>query len=363
MDMKTTKAMLKLGLVGLFLTTFITLAQAQTIDKDPQAKVVVGPETPISDAGRVTAITPLLTGGNSDYETLHAVLFYNPATSGPGLTFVASLVEDHDTRTGGDALEFTMYKWSYMGADGVTPTTLYGLDAGGTEKTVGVDDPANRHTVTSLAPGFHYFRVEGYIIPEGADDSELCTVEDETFVVYVLPPLAVTTTHTGENGLLQYCEIDATTQQNVQMTATVAYDGYTGDPAIADGFELKYTWYAVKSENATDIFADDIDDFPTIDPTKVDIGDAVAQPEAIVVSSSNEFTPTIAEIGSYKFFVEVEYTVKARDYDGAETDDARKRVYAIYRQWFGGADQDLASVVFVTPQPGKPHITVEGVTD
>ncbi len=363
MDMKTTKKMLKLGLVGLFLTTFITLAQAQSIDKDPQAKVLVGPETPISDAGRVTAITPLLTGGNSDYESLHAVLFYNPSTSGPGLTFVASLIEDHATRTGGDALEFTMYKWFYMGQDNNAAVADYGLDAGGTDKTVGLDTDPNKHTVTSLAPGYHYFRVESYIIPEGADDSELCTVEDETFVVYVLPPLTVTVTHTGTNELLQYCEIDAATQQNVQMTATVAYDGYTGDPDIADGFELKYTWYAVKSEHATDIFADDIADFPTIDPTKVDIGAAVAQPEAIVVSNTNEFTPTIATIGSYKFFVEVEYTVKTRDYDGAETDNARKRVHAIYRQWFGGADQDLASVVFVTPQPGKPHITVEGVTD
>src|SRR5690606_14836450 len=118
---------------------------------------------------------------------------------------------------------------------------------------------------------------------------------------------------------------------------------------------LKYTWYAVKADAVTG-------DYPTIDVTKAAITGASLQVAHTVTGATDGFTPDIAEIGKYKFFVEVEYTIKARDYDVAETSTARKRTYALYRTWFGGNTQADASVIFVTPAPGKPHITIEGVT-
>ena len=356
--MKTTQTTLKTSLVGLFLmATLGVMAQTTgTIEKPP---LNLGPvNTSFDDVSRVNILTADLGSFNATYEETNAVLFYNPATSGPSMTLTASLTEDHTERTGTDALKFTQYRWYYMGQDGSEAVAGHGLIATGTDKVAGVDTDANQHQVTQLEPGFHYFKVEGYIVPEGLDiDDELCTVQEETFIVFVLPELTTTVAHTGgDTSLLQYCENEADAQTNVVLTASAAYDTYTGEPA-SDQFDLKYTWYAVKSN---DVFSADNGDFPTIDASKTDISGAIQQTAATAT-----FTPDISEIGAYKFFVEVEYTVKDRNYDstGAEDPTARKRPYAIYRGWFGGNTQDDATVVYVTPAPGKPHITIEAVID
>src|SRR5690606_643776 len=161
--------------------------------------------------------------------------------------------------------------------------------------------------------------------------------------------LSVTVEHTdGATGLLQYCEMDAATQSNVKLTANVAYESYAVDPDLAD-FELKYTWYAVKSNDAGDVFS--TTSFPSIDDTKADITGALYQEDVSIVGTTEEFTPTIAEVGTYKFFVEVEYTIKSRHtgLTEPENDEERNRPYVIYRGWFGDNQAD-AEIAYVTPQ-------------
>src|SRR5690606_24770389 len=187
----------------------------------------------------------------------------------------------------------------------------------------------NKLQVTGLTEGYHYFKVQGYIVPEGADLTETCMQYSETFVVYVLPQLSVMAKRADEGtGPLQYCEIDANSQTNVVLRADVEYDSYEGGPAL-NGFELNYKWYAVKA-NADGTYPDE--------PTMENIGTLIPLANNDASGSTNSFTPTIGEVGTYKFFVEVEYTLKARDYDGAETAGARKRTYALYRDWVGGSD-------------------------
>jgi hypothetical protein len=277
---------------------------------------------------------------------------------------VASRTEDFTgispapTRT---AQEFTHYRWSYLGqtngavaVDGTTYNAGLIADDGLLKEYTAADD--NKLTVAGLTEGYHYFKVQGYIVPEGAALTETCMQYSETYVIYVLPQLTVTANRADveETTPLQYCETDASGQTSVVLKADVAYDNYAETaPALSD-FELSYKWYSVKAN------ADG--SYPT-EPTMEDIGTLTPLATNTVTAITNSLTPSIVEVGTYKFFVEVEYTLKARDYDGAETADARKRTYALYRGWVGGANQTTATEVFVTPAPGKPHITIEDVND
>lgn len=347
--MKTTINIWKAGLMGLLLTIGPhVFGQTQT---PPGPISPLGPQGTTVTTGntklRGEHFNPTITDFSE--ELVNSILFYNPSSPN-GFTLRASTVEDHASR----ALEFTTYNWYYDG-DGSAPSAT--PIAGQNGITL---------TQTNLQPGYHIYRVEGFIIPPGTDPDAICPPDaTETFAVFVLPPLSVTATNTGSDpNLLQYCESEAGSQQNVILTAETEYESYAGLPAL-DQFELKYTWYAVKSNHATDPFASANGDFPVIDPTKSDITGADLQDEVFVISTTEEFTPSIADIGTYKFFVEAEYTVKDRNYDNNEVDPvtARARPHVIYRGWFGGADQDNASVVVITPQPGKPHITIEAVND
>src|SRR5690606_14963247 len=359
--MKKTSTMIRTGLVALLLSTtasvFGQVTGTGTISKPPLG---VGPvETAYDDPTRATILDAAVTGTfSTTYEEANTVLFYNPTTNGPSMTLVASLTEDHSERTGSEALAFTMYKWYYMGQDGGTASEEYGLVAAGTEKEVGVDADPNKHSVTELSPGFHYFRVQGFIIPPDVDESEVCPPDaEEVFVVFVLPPLTVTTTNTAGE-LLQYCESDAETQGNVAFSTAVVYDEdyYSGNPPVGE-FDFNYRWYYVKS-TGTDPFSQDHGDF--VEVTKADITNAT------LVEDEDEatYTPAIDEIGTYKFFVEVEYQIKDRSTGlSADVPNDRNRPYVIYRGWFGGTDQETASIVTITPAPGKPHITIEEVID
>lgn len=355
--MKKTSKMIRTGLVALLLSATASVfgQSAGTIDKDPLS---LGPFSDATADNRVAALGASLVPA---YETQNVVLFYNPNGAGSGLTLVASRTEDFTgitpapTRT---AQDFTHYRWSYMGADngGVVDGTAFNPNlattTGWLKEYEAADD--NKLQVTGLTEGYHYFKVQGYIVPEGADLTETCMQYSETFVVYVLPQLSVMAERADAGtGPLQYCEIDSNSQTNVVLRADVDYDSYEGGPAL-DGFELNYKWYAVKA-NADGTYPDE--------PTMENIGTLIPLANNDASGSTNSFTPTIGEVGTYKFFVEVEYTLKARDYDGAETAGARKRTYALYRDWVGGSDLASATEVFVTPAPGKPHITIEGVND
>lgn len=360
--MKNTSKMIRAGLVALLLSTTASIF-GQTTGSIPKDPLVLGPFTAAGDAGRATALGAALVPA---YEAANVVLFYRPnaaGTSETGATLVASRKEDLTgvTTSRTTAEDFTHYRWSYMGQDNgavaVDGTAFNAaLDAtdGALIEYVAPND--NKLPVSALTEGYHYFRVQGYIIPEGTDIDNTCAPQySETFVVYVLPQLAVTAARADAGtGPLQYCESTAATQTDVVLQADVAYDNYLGNPALGD-FDLKYTWYSIK--------ADENGDYPIIDATKVDLTGATQQVSDDVTGTTNSFTPAISEIGEYKFFVEVEYTLKARDYDLAETAGARKRTYALYRGWVGGVDQANASRVFVTPAPGKPHITIEAILD
>src|SRR5690606_17811563 len=122
----------------------------------------------------------------------------------------------------------------------------------------------NKLPVAGLTEGFHYFKVQGYIVPTGTSIDDTCPPQyEETFVVFVLPQLSVTAARADAGtGTLHYCETDAATQTSVALRADVEYDNYIGAPPLAD-FELKYTWYSIK--------ADANGDYATIDVTKSDI--------------------------------------------------------------------------------------------
>ncbi|ERJ61415.1 hypothetical protein M472_21905 [Sphingobacterium paucimobilis HER1398] len=362
--------MIKTGLVALFLsTTGSTFGQTNngTIDKGP---LKVGPTSPHGATERETLLGLSGNASNANftnqtkkqYEEANAVLFYNPNNPGSGLTLVASRQEDFTGITPAPtraAQDFTHYRWTYMGQDNsvIKDGTTYNAELNATEgwlkEYLATND--NKLSVTGLTQGYHYFKVQGYIVPAGTTLNETCMQYSETFVVFVLPQLTVDAKRAdGGKGVLQYCETEASDQDNVELQADIKYDGYTGSPTL-ESFELKYTWYSVK--------ADARGNYSTIDATKVDLAGAEQRASNDVTSISNSFSPSIAEVGKYKFFVEVEYTVKERTYDGAETSNARKRTYALYRGWVGGTDQNSATEVFVTPAPGKPHITIEAVQD
>lgn len=355
--MKKTSKMIRTGLLALLLsataTVFGQVTGTGTISKPPLG---VGPSTTPNDPGRIEALGSLL---NSAYEEANVVLFFKPETNGPSLNLVASRIEDlTDVATSRTtALEFTHYEWTYMGRNGTTAVDGEAFSPGLISEglLVTYSSPGdNTLPLSELSPGYHYFNVQGYILPEGTAMDETCEPQyTETFVVFVLPPLKVTTTP-EENDLLQYCELDASGQTAIGFAASVAYDGFTESPALSE-FELRYTWYSVQ--------ADAEGNYPIIDDSKVDITGAFSRQAMEVKDVSNNYTPKIDVIGRYKFFVEVEYTIKARDYDEAETPTARERTYALFRSWVGGANQANALELVVTPAPGKPHITIEGVND
>ncbi len=334
--MKTTTTLLKMGLVGLFLTlTTNLLAQSPT---PPGPIDPLGPQNTATagSLARGSLFSPSI--ASFDEELINSILFHNPDVAN-AFTLRASAIEDHEEDRG---LAFTHYTWEH-GTDG----TAY--------SPVGADSPTLAQT--GVAPGYHYYRVSARIIPEGTDPDLACDPDNvEVFVVFVLPPLTVTAANTGE--FLQYCESDVADQTNVQLAVSgIAYNGYEGTPEV-DEFAFNYRWYAVKSTNATDPFTRENTDFPTIDASKADITGATE------VGTNASYNPEIAEIGTYKFFVEVEYQIKDRNTGlGSDSPTSRNRPYVIYRGWVGGIDQATASIVTVTPQPGKPHITIEEVID
>lgn len=334
------------------LTVQLTLVHAQqaipTIERGP---LRLGPSVEAGIPPRVSLFGSAL---DLEYEEKNVVLFYNPAVQGPSLTLIATEHEYHEARPSQDPLAFTSYKWFYMGQDYNNPVAM----ARGNIPQSGLEQVSNRLQVQNLNEGYHVFKVQGFIVPPGSDPDLLCPPEDEEYyVVYVLPELQVEVTRMGDmTKPLQFCESDDA-QDWVQLSAKTNYANYVGEPDLND-FDIRYKWYSVLLDGQVVS--------PIVDPTKSDISKAWMMQENVATggsSTSNEFRPNNMWSGRYKFFVEVEYVLKDRDYDGAETLENRKRTYALYRGWFGGPDEASATEVLVTPRPGKPFITIEGVQD
>src|SRR5690606_8627259 len=341
--MKKTSTMIRTGLVALLLSTTASVF-GQSTQVPPGPINPLGPQEIETDGStdRGNLFDPTISG--FDDELINSILFFNPDLTKPNsFTLRASKTEDHvDDR----AMEFTSYVW-YQGTNGTDYTEITG-ETGMTLSRSG------------LTPGYHYYQVRGVINASGLDETLLCEGPTETFVVFVLPPVTVTTTNTSTTPALQYCENEAAAQENITLSAGVNYASYSGNPQPVTEFGFNYRWYYVKSGDTDDVFSRDPADFATIDPTKANIDGATL----ITGATSAEYKPAIDVIGTYKFFVEVEYQIKDRNRGlGTDNPEDRNRPYVIYRGWFGGVDQDNASIVTVTPAPGRPHITIEGVND
>lgn len=316
------------------------------------------PPGPISPLGpQNTGITGTKTRGelfdpaisSFSNELSNAILFYNPNQAN-SFTLTASKIEDEATDRG---LTFTRYIWS-VSTDGTNYTPLHA-------------EITAKLTQSGLTPGYHYYKVKGIINPDGINESLLCEGKEETFVIFVLPSLQATvqgTTTNTPNTAFIFCESEANTtnpadgQKKVSLTSSVAFNSYTGSPAVSD-FEKKYRWYAIKKK--ADGSYPDVSDI-TKDPSLATSPSAILLAEGVSLTTIN---PQIDKYGTYKVFVEVEYTIKDRNFNlQADNPNNRNRPHVIYRGWFG-TDNTAANAteIIVTPAPGKPHITIEGVTD
>ncbi|WP_140936694.1 hypothetical protein [Sphingobacterium lumbrici] len=180
-------------------------------------------------------------------------------------------------------------------------------------------------TVTGLKPGFYTF------MAIGETSGDICSTVPEEFTVFVLPLLTVTVSSDLASDI--YCADDLPTDNN-SLTATVVFDAGTpfntqrpdayNNPVIGD-FELRYRWYKVEDGETPD-FAND---------TPISTS-----------TSSNVYTlvnPGDAAVGSWNYYVAVDYTVKE---SGPYTD---------------ALGEVTPTVIQVTPKPGKPVITIEAL--
>ncbi len=275
---------------------------------------------------------------NFDHENRDAILFYNPAKENQ-FTLRASSIEDIASNRG---LKFTSYKWYTGSADNWTL----------------VDGQKDSLLVRSgLEPGYHHFRVEGIINPNGVPEDLLCGFLDETFTVFVLPSLSITSSGTGATGSFYvYCESDVENdvkQKKIGIETQVSFVDYSQTPEV-DKFEKLYRFYAIKAkEDGT---------FPNYDLTLKEDPTSVDGIELLEENTTGIFSPQMDKHGKYKIYVETEYTIKGRRYDKTESEGkVRDRPYMIFNALAKHGEEDL--VVTVTPKPGKPHITIISVTD
>ncbi|MBC9797354.1 hypothetical protein [Sinomicrobium weinanense] len=297
--MKRFEKLLKNGLVTLFLVCSVP-AFAQI--------VAPSPVTPIGIPGDLTVGS--ITNNTLPVTTINdAVLFYNPATSGPSLTLTASLDD-------GLGNTFTAYQWhTIITTDGTTET-----------ENLITGEATQNLTLTQLTPGYHKYRVYGLV----DDGSVICQSGDfEDIILFVLSPLTVETTFNANGNPLAYCSTDvpATPIELSVTSLNVDYTANTNGYPNPDGndFEVTYTWFAVK-------------DADTANP--IDLA-----------TSADTYAVTLTDPGTYTFYVEVEYVVK----------DKGSRDYVTYTTTVQDGAADLQIVV--SPTPGAPTITIGTVTD
>ncbi|MGS2761367.1 hypothetical protein [Sinomicrobium sp. M5D2P9] len=297
--MKSIFTTLKKGLIALI---FIFSASALAQINAPVPNGLPINETSNLDVGTLTNDTPPVTALDG------AVLFYNPATSGPSLTLTASLDD-------GAGNTFSSYEWYNMTTDGTTETE--NLLTGETTQDL---------TLTALAPGYHKFRVYGLV-----DNGDvICQSDDfEDIILFVLSPLTVDTTFDANGNPLAYCSTDVPTTpielsvSGVNADYAANTNGYP-NPAGSD-FEVSYAWFAVK-------------DGDTVNP--IDLA-----------TTTDTYDVTLTDPGTYTFYVEVEYTIK----------DKESRDYVTYTGNVQNGGTDLEIVV--SPTPGAPTIIIDNIVD
>lgn len=304
--MKETTTLLKMSLVGLFLTISTFLF----------AQVAPNPTTPITtpenlDVGTInddqTAVLPVTT----------AVLFYNPA--GTAITLTAS---ETDVVTG---LDYSSYVWHAINQDGTIAETL--------------EEETGTLRVEGLQPGYYRYRVFGFIDDEGV----ICQSDEyQDMIFFVLRPLTPTA-NPGTGAITEFCLNEPPTdplvlEADVVFDADVAYNANAfTNPAVGD-FALTYRWYAVNSNDlGTQI--------PLTDPATTTNPGAINNIEI-------DYTD-LTDFGSYTFFVEVQYANSIKD--------RGTRDHAIWTaQVMDGTE---GFTIEVTQTPGRPTITIEAIED
>src|SRR5690606_886672 len=262
--MKETTTLLKICLVGFFLTITTSLF----------AQVAPTPTTPITTPANLDVGT-IADDQTEVVEVTTAVLFYNPA--GTAITLKAS---ETDVVTG---LDYSSYVWHRVNQDGTIEETL-----GETTGTL---------NVTSLQPGYYRYRVFGFIDDEGV----ICQSDAyQDLIFFVLRPLAPSAT-AGAGAVTKFCLNEPPTDPLV-LEADVVFDAaYNANkftnPAVGD-FALTYRWYAVNDNDpGTQI--------PLTDP-------ATATNPGAINNIEIDYTD-LTDFGSYTFFVEVQYANSIKD--------------------------------------------------
>lgn len=294
--MKRKMERIKVGLVAVLLIIGVN-ASAQLIAENEPA-----------------TLQPRLSGSGTE-----AIFVYG----GSGFKLTASTTS---TGEGGAAGEtFTDFTWLIRndagGGDGIGAIESATAVVGGTVN--------QELTVTDLAPGFYTF------IAQGTTEGEICSADPEEFTVFVLAPLTVSITPSGTDDI--YCSDDVPDAKT--LTATASYDASVDfneqtnlTAPTLDAFELRYRWYKVEDGSALDL--------ETATPFATNTPSTNTTEDIYTLNSTND-----VGVGSWNYYVVVDYTVKA----------------------FGSAPAVLGggtpTVIQVTPKPGKPTITIEAIID
>jgi len=296
--MKTFNKILFTTLLGIgLLTSFQSYAQTAP---NPQASI----STPTHlDVGTINSDATTVTVIND------AVLFYNPATSGPSITLTASLDD-------GNGNVFNSYQW-------------YLVLQNGTENIVSGQTTANL-SLAQLAPGYHKYRVYGLVNNEGG--TVICQSEEyQDLILFVLSPLDITTTVTLNDNPQEYCANNVfDTPTNLSVTNITAdysanTNGYSNP--LGSNFEVSYNWYAVLEGG-------------TANPINLE-------------TAVNNYNISITDPGTYTFYVEVKYVVK--------TDDGT-RSYITYVGNIKDSTGDPFEIT-ITAVPGAPTISIGNITN
>lgn len=298
-------------MVGLFLTFSTASVFAQHIAPTPTSPI--------------NSVSDLDVGTINDDQTdvvsnVEAVLFYN--ASGTSIILNASTT---DAVTG---LPYTEYIWHSINQDGTIAATE--------------TEDGNSLSLTGLQPGYYRYRVYGII-----DDAGILCQSDEyqDIIFFVLPDLNATSAPAA-GALTALCITDDTTGESLTLNGTVTYNTSVPfntnsfvNPDV-DDFALTYRWYAVNDE----------------DPgLEIPLTTPATQTNAGATSSINIDYDVLkaAGVGTYTFFVEVEYSAAIKGRGG--------RSHAVWSsQVMDGTD---AFEVQITPTPGRPTITIGTIVD
>lgn len=307
--MKTNLTLLQISMLGLLLTV-TTLLFGQT---GPAPIPTVTP--PIATFGGLQVGTYNDGTGAVVSSMADAVLFYHPTNT--SITLQAS---EQDA----NGMEFDLYVWYKI------------TNADGSENTPLVGEVSRTLTQENLEPGFHRYRVYGIV--ESASGTNCNSEEFQDIVIFVLNSLNPTV-ETAVDAVTQMCISDTLTDGILNTAISFASTYGSGDlpkPGAGD-FEYTYTYYAIKDGDTN---------------TKIPIGSVTASGATNSIDLDYD-TLKANGIGTYTFFVEVTYSSGIKDSTGKD--------YAI---WTSQVQRDGVNYQLeVTPQPGRPTITIIGSSD